>query len=317
MRYCMGNGYLEKMRSERADSVNAVYLQIVNSRHDFKNYVFCFYEGEDGKYYDMRIRRVFGDSFNTYKLDNKDRVLKLFDKLSRQNSYNKEACMMFFIDRDCKTSLTEDMEDVFETPCYSVENLYSQRDCLKRILQSEFGINSGDDDYDKVMCAFERLERLFNNNMLEYNALVYLRRKKTRSNSDFQFGSIKTSHLVHINFCEVVKATQYCERIDEIKKTLEFTCDEVEKTKNELREMGNWTLNFRGKNQLDFFVSFVKELKAKQKNDPKYFNACHNSVYINITRNRLSELSQYAVTPPELCTFLKSHKQKFAQLSCH
>ena len=53
-----------------------------------------------------------------------------------------------------------------------------------------------------------------------------------------------------------------------------------------------YTLNFRGKNQLDFFVEFVKGLKMLNKAGG-YFSTKYNNIHINITSNRLSELSQY------------------------
>lgn len=41
-------------------------------------------------------------------------------------------------------------ENLFETPCYSIENLYVQRECLMKILQSEFGLNEIDMTFKNV-----------------------------------------------------------------------------------------------------------------------------------------------------------------------
>lgn len=41
----------------------------------------------------------------------------------------------------------------------------------------------------------------------------------------------------------------------------------------------------------------------------------YNNIHINITANRLSELSQYAITPQVLVEFLKNHKNKMLLIS--
>ena len=85
--------------------------------------------------------------------------------------------------------------------------------------------------------------------------------------------------------------------------------EEIQNSIEELTKKGNYSLNFRGKNQLDFFVEFLNKLKSLRK-EGKYFKTKYD-VKLNITNNRLSELSQYAVTPPELEKFLNKHKLKF------
>jgi hypothetical protein len=49
--------------------------------------------------------------------------------------------------------------------------------------------------------------------------------------------------------------------------------------------------------------------------DGGYFETKYNNIHINLTSNRLSELSQYAVTPPTLEDFLERHKKEFMILT--
>lgn len=302
---------LAQMRKERG-TYEAIYLQFVNNRKYYKTYAFCFYEGEDGKYYNSRIRQKFGNKFVTYTVGNKKEVLKLLNKITTTNLYN-DVCTMFFVDKDYDISLRGSNEKLFETPCYSIENLYVQRECLLKILQSEFGLNEIDNDCVKCLCDFDEREREFNSQILEFNSLVYLRRKKSDSNSNFAFGSIKTSHIVKVDLKKVEKATKYNETINRIIEKLQFEEKEIEEAKKELTEKQYFSLNFRGKNQLDFFVEFIKRLKeANEKGG--YFTAKYNNIHIHLTSNRLSELSQYAVTPPVLEEFLERHKNKFMKL---
>ena len=101
--------------------------------------------------------------------------------------------------------------------------------------------------------------------------------------------------------------------MEQIKEKLGFEEHELETAKQELVELGVYTLNFRGKNQLDFFVEFVKGLKMLNKAGG-YFSTKYNNIHINITSNRLSELSRYAMTPICLEEFLENHKAQFAAL---
>lgn len=303
---------LEQMRKERG-TYESVYIQFANSRRYFKTYAFCFYEGEDGKYYNSRIRQKFGDKFITYTVGNKKEVLKLFKRVISENLYD-DVCTMFFVDRDYDLSLSGINERLFETPCYSIENLYVQKECLMKILQSEFGLNAIDSDFQKCLVDFEQRESDFNNQILEFNSLVYLRRKKSDSNSNCTFGSIKTSHMLKVNVDKVERATKYDETINDIKGKLQFEEREIEEAKEELKEKGDFSVNFRGKNQLDFFVEFIRGLKKLNK-EGGYFETKRNNIHINVTSNRLSELSQYAVTPHILEEFLEKHKAEFMILT--
>lgn len=303
---------LDIMRKERG-TYEAIYIQFINNRKYYTTHAFCFYEGEDGKYYDDRIRHKFNDNFFTYAVGNKKEVLKLLSKIREANLY-EDVCTMFFVDRDYDVSMAEKDEDLFETPCYSIENLYVQRESLIKILQSEFGLNKIDEDCHRCLQDFETREQEFNNHILEFNALALLRRKKSDSNSNFSFSSVKTSHMVKVDVNCVTKAERYEETIKDIIKKLEIKEFELEEAKKELLKKGEFALNFRGKNQLDFFVEFIKRLKELNKIGG-YFMSKYDNIHINITKNRLSELSQYAITPSSLEEFICMHKNKFHKIN--
>lgn len=302
---------LNLMRRER-EKYGAIYIQFVNNRQYYNTHAFCFFEGEDGKYYNPRINQKFYDKFFAYTVGNKKEVLKLLHKIRREGIY-ENVCTMFFIDRDYDESKATLDDDLFETPCYSIENFYVQRECMIQILQSEFGLNMIDDDCKKCLSDFDSREREFNNYILEFNALALLRRKKSESNSNIAFGSIKTSHLVNVKINGIYKSEKYDETIRKIKEELDFEETELDAAKQELIRRGDFSLNFRGKNQLDFFVEFIRELK-KLNSQGDYFSTKHNNIHINITSNRLSELTQYAITPQTLDDFLKRHALKLQEL---
>ncbi|MBS6559222.1 MAG: DUF4435 domain-containing protein [Clostridiales bacterium] len=300
---------LTQMRKARG-TYEAVFIQFVNNRKYHNSHAFCFYEGEDGKYYDPRIRQKFSDRFMTFIAGNKKEVIKLLKKINSEDLY-KDVCIMFFVDRDYDKSLMGEDENVFETPCYSIENLYAQEECLKKILQSEFGLNIVDEDFQKCLQDFHLRAKEFKECILEFNALAYLRRQQSDSNSNYSFGSIKTSHLAKVGVSKVERSSRYTDTIQEIKDKLQFSEEDIERAKNILNEQGDFSMNFRGKNQLDFFVAFIRELKSLN-SAGGYFSEKYNNIYINITSNRLSELSQYAITPSSLEKFLDVHLGKLS-----
>jgi len=300
---------VEDMRTAR-HSANSIFIKFTSDYRFFGTHAFCFYEGEDGKYYNLRIRKYFNSSFLTYTVGNKKEVLKLFNKIKRDSSYDS-IIKMFFIDRDYDTSLHGTDEDLYETPCYSVENFYANKECFEYILQAEFGLNISDNDYNKCIKDFELRFNEFNNLIMEFNSLVLLRRKKSDSNSNFQFGSIKTSHLINCQIAEIKKSNKYHETIKYIMDTLNICTEELNNCKNEIFQRGSFQNQFRGKNQFDFMIALLNDLKNLN-NNSSYFSEKLNCVKLNITSNRLSELSQYAITPQCLDLFIENHNKKFA-----
>jgi len=59
----------------------------------------------------------------------------------------------------------------------------------------------------------------------------------------------------------VTRAKRYEETLKGIIEKLNFKQEELEDAKQELTRQKKFSLNFRGKNQLDFFVAFIKNLK--------------------------------------------------------
>lgn len=296
---------VEEMRNGR-HIYQAVYLDFVGKTNYYKTHVFCFYEGEDGKYYDSRIRSECSENIMTFRVQNKTGVLRLYEKIKEEHLFDN-VCKMFFIDRDCDEDKFDGWKDLYVTSGYSVENFYVSQECLAKILQSEFGINPTDDDFEKCINDYVLREEEFNKIIFEFNLLVRLRSYKKISNNKCSFGDIKTSSLVHVDLNRVIQSDKYSSIIDSIKSKLDITMADVEFMKKKMKYVQNYSNIFRGKNQLDFFVEFLRKLKHKNKTGG-YLSRKYNCVHLEITNNRLSELSQYANTDVSLIDFIKIHK---------
>ena len=300
----MGDSLLDQMRQKRR-TAESVFKKFTEFNKYFKTHAFCFYEGEDGKYYDLRVKEYFGDEFITFTAGNKIEVIKVMKKIKSEKLYDN-VCKMFFIDRDYDESLVDIDNDLFETPCYSIENLYVNESVFSRILKTEFGLNINDYDFSKCIYYFRQLLKDFHALIIRFNAIVKYQHLYA-SEIKCQFSSVKTSHLVNIDINGISKAKRHDEEIEKLIAVLGVDTDAIEKIEMDLKSADNLNQILRGKNELDFLVEIIKQLKKLNKNG-KFFSCKLNSVNINLSENRLSELSQYAITPSELKVFLNEHR---------
>lgn len=296
---------LEEMRSGREIAPTA-FISFTSAYDYFNSHIFCFYEGEDGKYYNQKTKTILGENIITIKAGNKKEVLKIWRKIKNDSSYqNVSKC--FFVDRDMDKPPEDIDDDLYITPCYSIENLYTTKNVFENILQSEFSCDKFDEDYPKCMSKFTELQEQFNEIMLEFNALVLLRNKKSLGNGKVSLSSVKTTNLVVVAIDKITKHTKYEHVITDLKEKLDVSDEEIANSISELKACGEYNFLFRGKNQLDFFVNFIAMLKQLH-NNGKFFSKIRACVSIDITSNRLSELSQYAEFPVCLKEFLNRHK---------
>ena len=204
---------VDEMRNKRSIS-EVLYKKFTEANAYFNTHAFCFYEGEDGKYYDSRIEKYWGSSFITQVAGKKKEVLKVMKKIQSDPLY-ANVCTMFFIDRDYDESLANTNNDLFETPCYSIENLYAQESVLSRIMQSEFGLNLMDSDHRKCMTDFQLRMEEFNQIIIEFNAIVKYQHLYAPEVT-CQFSKVKTSHLANVQIGQITKATRHDEQITKL-----------------------------------------------------------------------------------------------------
>ena len=295
---------LDQMREKRGIS-EVLFKKFTEAHEYFETHAFCFYEGEDGKYYNARVARYWGSSVITQVAGKKKEVLKVMQKIQSDPLYTN-VCTMFFIDRDYDESLANTNNDLFETPCYSIENLYAQESVFSQILQSEFGLNPMDLDYHKCLTDYRLRLSEFNQIIVKFNAVVKYQHQYA-SEIKCQFSKVRTSHLAHIEIGQVNKAVRHDEQINKLIVQLSADTELLSELEKELCLESNPHLVLRGKNQIDFLVSFIMKLKDLNSSGG-YFSEKLNNVHINLSENRLSELSQYAITPPELISFLERHR---------
>lgn len=298
---------LDEMRKGKEEASSA-FMEFTSKRKYHANHAFCFYEGEDGKYYNSRIRNIIGDKFMHIKAGNKNKVLKAMKLIKSKIEY-KDVTTMFFVDRDMGFDMPEyEEDDVFVTPCYSIENLYVNENSFGKILEDEFSLNVDDEDYKKYKQKFVEMYHIFCELMLEFNALVLIRKEKELDCEKVNIQKIKTIDLVNIDISSgVTKGAKYDTVIDKLKAELNTNDEEISSAKLRLLEYGEKKYIFRGKNQFDFMTKFIEQLCNRK---TELFTHVPTSISISPNQNRLSTYSVYAQTPECLENFLQAHKSQ-------
>lgn len=190
----------------------------------------------------------------------------------------KEYCQvrtMYFVDRDMGFDMDEyKNEDLYVTPCYSIENLYVNEESVGEILENEFGLNIGDNDYQKYKNKFNEYYKVFCDLMIDFNALILLRKEKGLDCDKVCINNIKTKRIIKIDInVGLSLGTDYHEIINNLKQKLDVTDQDIEEAKTRLLKHGNPCDIFRGKNQLDFLwnilLNYVNTKKVSLKKTHK------------------------------------------------
>lgn len=162
-------------------------------------------------------------------------------------------------------------------------------------------INNEDNDFKTCFDIFHDDYNEFNKLIVEFNALAKIRRQKK---INVCLSNYKTKDLIKYD-SKIEKSNKYDDKINPFKEKLLLEEGELERTVSDLLCKENCGFYFRGKNQLYFFKRYLK--KIIKLNDDDSLEIKHARVYLNLTNNVLSELSQYAYVSENLKEFLSRH----------
>lgn len=133
------------------------------------NYLFCFFEGKDNPYYVSRIKR-FTNDYYPINCGGKQAVLDVYSLITNKIEYVKYK-VGFFIDRDFDDSVGEKTPPIFETPCYSIENLYVSKQVFKEILTNAFYLYETTNNLHKlILNLYVKRQEEFHKSVLLFNA---------------------------------------------------------------------------------------------------------------------------------------------------
>lgn len=301
------------------DSISVKFLEFTRIVSKGSNRVAVFFEGEDEKYYSVRINNIRPDiQWSGVNSKGKSNVIKLREKIRSHSVYENSPCL-FFVDSDfdCNSELSG-LDDLYLTPCYSIENLYISNAVFERVMAAEFGLSDITEDNNCYKNAFEIYKKT-KDSYLEvishFNFLIRelkLKEYKNEISGRLNINNLSIDDLLTIKFGSVTKKyneNSPCTLFPELPEELSISLHSSELHFKELCGE-KW---FRGKQHLEFFRSFMGKLKEDRckKESREIFNSRGN-VKLSLTKaNSISELSQYADTPKCLKDFLEN--QNYSQ----
>lgn len=306
---------VQEIRDARNKGVVA-FTKFCHDKQQHDDCIFCFFEGEDSKYYCPRIEHYTKYAYEkivSYNCGGRKEVIRAYNLIKDKIEY-ADVNKMFFVDRDY-VPLSQELKNVYQTPCYSVENFYTSLDSFSRIINREFGINTIEDDFAKCVADYCQRQTEFHSETLYLNAWLSGQRKaedqfhlKKITLADYKIGKL---------FSEI--SIEKVTTKDPITKTLllqQFSSaynvsDEDIAKEVTFFQSGNQQKLFRGKFEIDFLRKIITSIKEKNR-DSTYFQTKRECVYVDPNVNTLSTLSSYADTPECLVRFLEEHQQKSA-----
>lgn len=310
---------VQEIRNSRSKGV-VIFTKFCQAKKHHTDCLFCFFEGEDIKYYSSRIEKYTGYGYEktiSYNCGGRKEVLKAYQLIRSKAEYS-HINMMFFIDRDY-APLAEVLDNVYQTPCYSIENFYTSSNCFSRFIVREFGINVIDEDYKMCIADYSRRQSEFHEKILFLNAWLSCQRKLEEANNEKRIvlADYKISKLfatIAIDKIEVKQPIEMNLLKQHFNNAYELA-DDVLQTEYDFYKRNNQQQLFRGKFELEFLRKIVESIKSKNK-DNTYFHSHYNCVYVDVNVNTISALSEYADTPECLIEFLCNHQCEKLQKTC-
>ena len=297
---------LESARQSRMAPA-AIKTKFLSDIKNYKDKIFCFYEGDDRKYYNDRIKNVLGiklSDIQQYKCDGKEGVLDTH-RLVNPISKNKGIKSMFFIDKDY-IEQSEPIDNIFETNTYSIENYYCNSECFKNVLTTICGLNESEPDYQKAINDFESALKSFNDAVLDFNSWLYHQRKNNPT-ANVPFHDLTIMKWFNSSSISSIQPKETIDQ-DFIENQRRFTDSPkippaaFQTTKNYVKNNLNPTESFVGKYQIAFFGKYLTLLQNEIANN--YFSGHSGINLIGCQNDILTSLSPLADTPKCLIDFI-------------
>ncbi len=304
--------YIEQLRQSK-DKPQVAFQEFALSTQKYPNHLFCFFEGKDNPYYVPRIKR-FTPLYQPIKCGNKDSVLKVHALISNRPEYTnyKKA---FFIDKDFNTSLEPLNPPIFETSCYSIENLYVSVAVFKEILINEFHLSefSDSDIVEHCIRLYQQRQNEFHNAVCLFNAwyacLIEIR------NSTGKTTGVSLDEKLPKNFVDIGLQSVTCNYDFARIESTYPNATEVEQTKlnNKIAEFNSAERRnvFRGKYEMQFLIKFIQLLLQDSNTSKSVVKSKINYAFGDNLSNQqaISVFGGYAETPESLIEYLQKVTQ--------
>lgn len=300
---------VESMDSEKECSFT-VPLTMYNTNKLTPNCIFCFVEGKsDTDYYFSKVKGVFGRNHLFINCYQKKFVLKMYRAIHEKDKDTKK--LAFFVDHDYDEHLQ--LEHVYETECYSIENYYCYKEAFSEFLQYGLHVDIGTAEYQDAMNFYIHEFEKFHNTILELNAWIAVCKAKDTRGEMSHIDKLGTS--IPKDFLVMDFGGEYRQNydIDELNRHFnanpQITKEEHESMIEYLRGQDYFQV-FRGKYELHFLYELLLHLRYKASHKKKGERAILEKSIVTWQidfGNMMKYCSDYAFYPQKLKTFLLSY----------
>ncbi len=297
---------VDKLRESRSKAVVA-FTEFTRQYKEYQSALYCFFEGEDdNKYYGIRIETIARPEKDFYfNCNGKQGVLDIYRLINNNKNY-AQVKAAYFIDRDFDLSMQDtEITGLYETPCYSIENLYTSIQSFCKILRSEFKLAESEIDFNNCKNLYTKLQQEFHDVVEFLNIWIACQREKQ---AVLNLSSFEIKNFVSINLDQITNNYTINDLQIQFPKAIILSQEELDLKKNELCSQLRQK-SFRGKFEIYFLCSFIQKLvDAANTGNPQYFTR-KISVSLNVGQKTITSiLSQYADTPPCLIEYLESFR---------
>jgi hypothetical protein len=244
------------LRASR-DKAVVVFMEFTRLYKQYPSALYCFFEGEDSKYYGVRIKNIIKpEKYFYFSCSGKDGVLGIHEMLSSRKYYaNVRAA--YFIDRDFDKSIRErGLNEIYETPCYSIENFYTSVECFSEVLRSEFKLMESDENFERCVSLYIKLQEEFHTAVELLNTWIACQRDKS---SPLNISKRSVLDFVKIDLNQITQNYVIDDLYEKFEGTIAISQEELDARLTELRSSTRQK-SFRGKFEIEFLLNFLQKL---------------------------------------------------------
>jgi hypothetical protein len=299
--------YIEELRKSK-DKPQVAFQEFALSTGEKPAYLFCFFECKDNAYYVPRIKQYTNDYY-PIKCGNKKAVLDVYALIAGKPEYRKYKSG-FFIDRDFNDSVGEKNPPIFETPCYSIENLYVSLNVFKEIIINEFHLSENKDKqlFNTLLDIYKERQKEFHAAILLLNAWYACLIEKKDKETGVTLNDLKLNQIVDIRIQSVAQKYNL-EKLKEIFPNAIIIDEATLNRKIELFKLIEQHKVFRGKYEIEFMLKLIKEILSDSYRTKTVIKEKINTSFgdgSSLNQELLLNIfSAYAETPQKLLNYLE------------
>lgn len=290
-------GLLNKINND------ATYFIAFNTKcsHFGVSCTYCVVENYDLCFYPHRIRDILGCKVEGIPCGNKKNVLALYELIHSKSEYDKYT-VRYFVDADFDDNRKVDPH-IYVTTCYSIENLFVDKNVVSSILENEYKIRPVEDDSKHTSCLDFFCSELshFHDSSLLYNSWYHaIKNKGLTKDMKVCLGSTIPSSMINLTIGHIVPQYSITDITAKFPDAPSISEEELEASRAFL--LSNPKM-FRGKFEMQFLHKFFEYLNSDAKGPRKYTINGKQAINYNLER-MISHLSIYVPTPDDMRDYI-------------